>query len=113
VSKQRVSALVLDLGGAPETHHIVPGLPGLYHPSEPTPLPDGISAAQAKELHADEGVPLKLVYISERKADERREQLDQVQEESRTAMLAARRDPASGEELDRINDEAAAVSGQE
>jgi hypothetical protein len=92
------SALILTLGGAPETWHNVDGLPGLYHPSIPAPLPDGLTVEQAKDFHADEGHPLSLVKVSDNKAT-------QGANAQREALEALRGAPRRREGLAPVNPE--------
>ena len=59
-----VPGLRLNLGGAPETPHVIDGVPGLYWPTHHTPLDViGIDAERAKQLHDDLGVPLEYGEI--------------------------------------------------
>lgn len=62
--------LQLTLGGAPDTPHLIPDLPGYYRPSRPTPVggPGEVTLEQAKHLDADKGVHLKLVEITAEEA---------------------------------------------
>ena len=94
-----VPGLRLNLGGAPETPHVVDGLPGLYWPTHPTPLDviDGIDPARAQELHADPGVPLAFEEIADdATADAHRQKFRDELENARLAGGDAPR-PAGGE----------------
>lgn len=57
--------LILDLGGAPSTPHVIPGVPGLWHPDRPTPVggPGELPPEEARRLDADPGTHLRLVDI--------------------------------------------------
>lgn len=62
---RKAPALILTLGGAPASAHIVAGLPGTYRPDRPAPLggPGEATLDQAKAADADPGVPVALVQI--------------------------------------------------
>jgi hypothetical protein len=62
--------LRLDLGGAPNTPHWVPGVPGTFRPEDPSPIgEDGegvfsqIDVAEARRISNDDTIPLKLVEL--------------------------------------------------
>ncbi len=109
--------LRLTLPGAPDTPHVVPGVPGLYRPDTPTPIgrdSDPVTLDQAKALDADQGVPLGLVDMTAAEAAAARVALASHLNESRAALTDARREArqtgTTPEEGDRIADEAAAVT---
>lgn len=110
---QKQSALVLSLGGAPKTWHFLPDVvPGYYHPDIPVPLPDTLTAADAKTLDSDDGCPLKVVLVSEQKAGQGAEaQADAMRVGRKVAVAARRADETTPEEQERVQDEAAALSG--
>ena len=57
--------LLLVLGNAPHTPHVVPGVPGLFRPDRPTPVggPGEPSLDVAEAVSKDPGTHLKLVDI--------------------------------------------------
>ncbi len=109
--------LRLTLPGAPDTPHVVPGIPGLYRPGTPTPVGgdgDPVNTERATELDADAGVPLELVDMTEMEAEAAREELAGHVDESRAALAYARRHArqtgTTPEEAERITDESAAIT---
>ena len=112
--------LRLTLPGAPDTPHVVPGIPGLYRPGRPTPVggdTDPVTLDRAQELHAAEGVPLELVDMTAAEADAARAELTDHLDASRAALAHARRHArqtgTTPEEAERITDEAAATATAE
>ncbi len=109
--------LHLTLPGAPDTPHVVPGVPGFYRPGQPTPVGgdgDPVTLQRARELAADGGVPLGLVEMTAQEATEARAAAARHGDESRAALTQARVDArATGttpEERERLADEAAALT---
>lgn len=110
--KKTAPALILDLPGAPNTPHTIPGVPGLYRPDRATPVgaPGEVTEDQAKDLAADEGTHLKLVRVSADEVDDLREQaqndLRAAREGQREAILAG----PDGAEAGQITNERAATA---
>jgi len=103
--------LRLTLPGAPNTPHTVPGVPGLFHPSEPTPV-GGVGelpTEAAQELHADEGCPLELVDIPEAEVPAAEEKAAEAKAESRRGQRAAQALGTRGAEASQVSDERDAV----
>lgn len=105
--------LRLTLPGAPDTPHTVPGVPGLFHPSQPTPVGGvgELTIEAAKELAADEGCPLELVDIPEAEVPAAEEQAEKAKADSRKGQRAAQALGARGAEASQVGDERAATSG--
>lgn len=72
---RKYPALVLTLGGAPASPHLLEGLPGLYRPDVATVIggPGEPSLQQAEAVLAVPGVPLALVYLTAKGVTEARE----------------------------------------
>lgn len=104
--------LRLTVGGAPNTPHIVPGLPGFYYPHKATPVggPGEATLEQAKEAAKGRGAAVELVEMSQKEVDDAREALAEVSEAARKGVLERRRD-AEGAEADLVREHAAALSG--
>lgn len=111
MSDSKVKAARLTLGHAPNTWHVVDGLPGFYHPQHPTPIgaPGELSEEQAKNAHEDAGCPLELLDISSSAAKAGREQQVRLRQESARAV----RTQVHEAEAAKVNIESAAVSGKE
>lgn len=111
---KKVSALKLNLGGAPATPHVIPGLPGFYHPEKPTPVGERgeCSLDRAKEAAKDEGCHVELVSITANQAAKLREEWAEFRNESLRAIKRTAAD-ADGAETEQVKDEAAALSGEE
>lgn len=116
-TKTTPKGLRLTLPGAPDTPHVVSGVPGLYRPSRPTPVggdTDPLTLEAAEALDADPDVPLKLVDLTKAEADEARAAAEADVDESRNAVAGARRqarvEGSTPQEAERIVDEAAATN---
>lgn len=107
--------LVLTLGGAPATSHVVAGVPGHYRPDRPVPVggPGELTLAAAQAASDDESVPLALVEIPADQVDELREQAIAERREIIGGLAAASRDQASQHEANILNDQVAATATQE
>jgi hypothetical protein len=83
--------LVLDLPGAPDTPHHVPGVAGLYRPGVPTPVgKDGeLDLEEAKELHKDKSFHLKLVEIPTADVKKAEDKASEAMVEAREGLIAA------------------------
>ena len=110
--KKTAPALILTLGGAPDTPHAIPGYPGLYRPGRPTPIggPGEITEDQARELDKAEGTPLKLVRVPADEIDGLREQQAEDIRASRQGQREARQAGLDGAEVDQVNTERAATA---
>ena len=103
--------LVLDLGGAPDTPHVIPGLPGLYLPNRAVPVGgDGdLSLDAAIEASKSRGVPVSLVEVPKTKADDLREQSREDRRLSLGGVRDARRNNPTVLEQSLLAQEAAAT----
>lgn len=92
-TKKPEKGLRLTLGGAPGTPHVVVGLPGFYRSDKPTPVggPGECSLARAEEASREEGCPVEVVPLTEKQAAELREESAAIRDESRSAVVAARK----------------------
>jgi hypothetical protein len=102
--------LRLTVGGAPNTPHIVPGLPGFYYPDKPTPVGGDGEASVEQAEKAAEGSTVEIVHITPKEAGDAREALTEVQEAARKGILERRKD-AQGNEADVLKDHVVAVGG--
>lgn len=111
MSDKKVKAARLTLGHAPNTWHVVEGLPGFYHPLYPTPIggPMELTDEQAQASHKDEGCPLEVFTISDSEAAKAREEQARLRGES----IRAAREQVHEAEAAKVNIESAAVSGKE
>lgn len=84
------NALLLNLPGAPDSPHLVDGIPGVFHPRVPVAVGEGhpITLERAQELDADPGCPLKLTTAT---ADE----LTDGEQLNATVAAALKSAPAS------------------
>lgn len=109
---QKNYGLRLKLGGAPDTPHVISGVPGLYWPSAPTPVGgpgDAVTDEDAKRYSAQEGIPLELIEFPASERQMHEERIAAAMEEAMTGIASARRDGPEGNEADRINDQITAV----
>lgn len=111
MSDKKVQAARLTLGNAPNTWHVVVGLPGFYHPQHPTPIgdPGELTEEQAKESHKDGGCPLELLTISPSEATKAREEQARLRGESVRAV----RSQVHEAEAAKVQTETAAIRGKE
>lgn len=102
--------LCLTLGGAPNTPHTVPGLPGYFRPDIPTPVGgDGqMSLEDAKAAAASCDV-LELVEVED-VAKAEQVAADDL-EQGRSGIQQSARDKLDTTEKNRLRDEANAISG--
>ena len=113
---EKVPALKLTLGGAPETWHIVEG-GGYVHPRVPSPVagPGEPSLAAAEKLSADPGCAVTLVRITSAQAEQARK----TRAAARSAGIAAARETrragksAPASEAEKFRNEVAAAAGKE
>ena len=77
--------LRLTLGGAPNTPHLVPGLPGYFRPDVPTPVGgDGELTLEAAREVSKSNSPVELVELKPKEADEAKELYDLTVKEARS-----------------------------
>lgn len=107
----KVKALRLTLGNAPNTWHVVEGLPGFFHPTSPTPVGEfGCPTEdQAKAAVKAEGCPVEFVDIQASEAQSALEDQARLRGESVKAL----REQVHIAEAAKVQTEAAAVSGKE
>ncbi len=105
-------ALILVLGGAPDSPHTLVGNPGYYRPTSPTPTggPGEPTVEHALELAADPGAPVALVYLTDKQLDQARERHAHDLAQARNGVLAAR-PHATPAEAETIADELDAQKG--
>lgn len=107
--------LRLTLGGAPDTPHTIPGLPGQYRPSRATPVggQGEPTEEQAREADKKRGTAVELVELTEKELEKARELHNLDVEAARSGVLLAAQDGAeSVAEQDNIDDQRAAVGGR-
>lgn len=96
-------ALRLNLPGAPLTWHYLPGVPGIFHPSIPTPLERlGMELDQAKAYSDDESLHVELVDISEDDAKTADKSLSEALGLTMAGVKEALGQRETAEERDRI-----------
>lgn len=98
--------LRLTLGGAPNTFHTIPGLPGHYHPSIPQPVGGegelGLSFARKLDKGSEE---VELVELSEREAGEATKAHTEQAALARGALREARRLATTAKSAELVADE--------
>lgn len=104
--------LLLNLGGAPNTPHVIPGLPGYYRPDVPTPVGGSgeYDLDAAKTAGKDASIPVDLVEI---KAGDVQDAVDVTTRdlmEGTAGVAEARRGEPVGAEVEQIQDEQAALT---
>lgn len=113
MSESKTQGLRLTLGGAPDTPHTIPGVPGLFRPNVPTPVggPGEIDAKLAKKLHDDKKVDLELVDIPKGKVDDARATAQQDVMDARHGLLDSRKArQLAGREQERQSEQAASIN---
>ena len=102
--------LQLDLGGAPNVPHQVPGVPGLYRPDVPTLVGgDGeLPLDVARALADDPGTHLRLVTVAQGDVEGVRAAAEADLEAARGGIAAAAR-WADGAEAVQVADEVTAI----
>jgi hypothetical protein len=139
VSKSKVACLLLDLPGAPEGWHTVDGLPGLVHPSIPVPHTNAAGYVKAhteripqlrkehdaleremekqewrrngKRLFVEPPCPVKVVYVTEKEAQDGADAHAEARKESMGLLRQALRSQDDVEST-LAHNEAAALSGE-
>ncbi|PTL55753.1 hypothetical protein [Paraconexibacter algicola] len=106
-------ALVLTLGGAPASPHVLPGVPGHYRPDRPTVCdqPGGPGLEQARALSANPGAPVALVYLTDKERDAALAATAQDLEAARRGYVDARTSAVGGEH-DHLKTERDALKGE-
>lgn len=109
-----VYGLMLDLGGAPNTPHWVPGVAGLFRPDVATVVggPGEVTLDRAREVDADPGVPLKLVKVPAGEVKALRERA-QAEHQAHRGGVIDRRRVAKGLEVAHLRDATDHVLGKE
>jgi hypothetical protein len=107
--------LILTLGGAPASPHVVTPLPGYYRPDVPHLVggPDDDLTLEEAKAAAKEHDILKLVEVSAADAKEAEGVGEEDIAAGRNALSEARRDGRAGESPSRATDEANALKGDE
>lgn len=96
-------ALRLNLPGAPETWHYIPGVPGLYHPILITPYESvGLDAQSAQVLHDDESMHLEFADATEEQIKAANADLARASQDALTGVRSALPHRETSEERDRI-----------
>jgi hypothetical protein len=105
--------LILTLGGAPASPHVVAPLPGYYRPDVPHLVggPDDDLTLEEAKAAAKEHDSLELVEVSATKEKEAEEVAEGDLQAGRNALSDARRDGRAGDAPSRAQDEAAALKG--
>lgn len=104
--------LLLTIGGAPNTPHVVEGLPGFYFPAVAHPVGDDcdLSLADAKEA-AKAPSAVKLVEIKPADLEECKTVHADALALGRNELVAARRDGRAADDASRTKDHTDAVKG--
>lgn len=107
-----LKGVILTLGNAPDTPHVVihngEALPGLYRPGQPTVIGgpgDPLTTEAARELHSDPGCPLKLVDVPAGDAQGLRDDHEAAVEAARKSAVTFRREEQpDGAEREQVRD---------
>lgn len=102
---QKRKGLLLTLGGAPNTPHVIEGLPGYFSPTVPHLVGDDLSLDAAKQAVKDHPDLLKLVEVSAGDVTGAEEAHAAFIAEGRGALLEARRDGRAEDDASRTTDE--------
>ena len=108
MSTKRKGVLLI-LGGAPDTPHIIEGLPGYFSPSQPRMVRDDFTLETARQAVKDHGDVLELVDVSAGKADAAEAAHEAYVQEGRTAIADARREGRANDDPSRTEDERTAL----
>lgn len=117
-SSKPAKGLVLSLGNAPDTPHVVIGeagaaLPGLYRPGRATVVGgpgDPLTLEAAREFDADPGCPLRLVDVPAGDVEQLRAEQDELVGVARRDAVKFRREhQPDGAEREQVRDEIAAT----
>jgi|SRR6185312_5578431 len=115
MSSKKRYGLILTLGGAPASPHVISPLPGYYRPDVPHlvgGLEDDLTLEEAKAAAKDIDI-LELVEVPEHKEGEAEEVAAADVEAGRNGLQEARKDGRAGDAPSRAKDEAAALKGDE
>jgi len=105
--------LILTLGGAPASPHVVSPLPGYYRPDVPHLVggpEDDLTLAEAREAAKNHDI-LELVEVTPADAEAAEAVAEQDLAAGRNALADVRRDGRAGDSPSRAKDEADAVKG--
>lgn len=108
--------LILTLGGAPASPHVISPLPGYYRPDVPHLVGeegDDLTLEEAKEAAKEHSDCLKLVEVSATKESKAEEVAEADLAAGRNALQGARKDGRAGDAPSRAQDEASALKGDE
>lgn len=105
--------LRLNLPGAPNTPHTLPGVPGCFYPDAPTPVGAAgeLPLEVAKEFDSAKGTPLELVDIPAAEVAAAEQLAVDSLEASRKGQIIAKRAGFKGAEASRADDERNATKG--
>lgn len=101
--------VLLTLGGAPDTPHIIEGLPGYFSPSQPRMVGEDFTLEAARQAVEDHGDVLELVDVPAGKAGAAETAHEAYVSEGRDALAEARRDGRADDDPSRTKDERNAV----
>lgn len=113
MSSKKRYGLILTLGGAPASPHVVSPLPGYYRPDAPHLVggPDDDLTLEEAKAAAKEHDILELVEVSAGEEKEAAEVAERDLQAGRNALTDARRDGRAEDAPSRAQDEAAALKG--
>ncbi len=105
--------LLLTIGGAPNTPHVLEGLPGYYFPAVPHPVGDGcdLSVEDAQAAAKSRPSALKLVEIKPGDLESARQIHADALAAGRNELPVARRDGRAADDASRTKDQTDAVKG--
>lgn len=109
--KETRYGLILDLGGAPPTAHVVVDLPGIFRSDVPRPVghEGELSLDAAKHYDESDSYHLKLVEIDESKVDEYHQILNSDLKSLERALPAARKAARTNTALSVIEEQSRAI----
>jgi hypothetical protein len=107
----KLYGLLLKLGGAPNTPHVLEGLPGYYYPEVPHPVGEGcdISLEAARAAAKEHSDALELVVIPAGSIEEARALHGEAKAAGRNELREASRDGRARDDVSRTEDEHDAV----
>lgn len=106
---QKHQGLLFVYPGAPNTPHVIEGLPGYYSPAVPHPVGDDLSLEAAKAAVKQHPDLLKLVDIPAGKVEEAAAHHRGLVSAGRNELVQARRDGRAQDDVTRTKDEHDAV----
>lgn len=113
--QDKLPALRLTLGGAPNTPHFIVGLPGFYFSNDFTPVggEGELTFEQAQAAHDDEGCHVALCWVGPRTIANARKRQEELKGAAIRASRELAREPdVAGAELEQARDQIAAATGQ-